>query len=854
MKEKHRFDDLTRSHVSQRGNQSDQGWRALFHVRSGDLNRVLRSLPIVLPLVAALLVLVLSAVNMRIYHQQALDALELQAEGYALGMNRFFEKLKEDARIALASLDGETQNAVFNIPDASVAKLVRLGSLGIADKDNPEIEKLRHVERDMLRRSLDLQGPILDAYSDGTRWTLSLAQPVEGIGVLLVSYPEQIIRRELSRFIAGEPSALSLRFNVKGGWRDVAVVGEVNTQESVTTQAPLKDPQWAVQVGVGEWVYSTWIFRNLWLYVVAIIALAAVCLQLILALHRMRQRRLAMRRNAAKLVEERISQDEQEQDFLASVFSEGRARADESGVKPKPTPPAEDSLADETADETAEGINEASIEDDEFLDVLEVPDGAAASRPVANTPTTPAIQAGADFPGEIFRAYDIRGHADAQLTSELCRSIGLAVGAELKRRKQSCVLVARDGRNSSPRIRDALVDGLLNSGIDVTDLGAVPTPLMHFATHELAVENGLMITGSHNGRECNGVKLVMQGKSLTEDDIHSLRSRIVEQRFAIVEGERGRYTNKSIADRYVERVCEDVVVARRLKVVVDGANGITGPIAPRVFQALGCVVEPLYCELDGDFPNHDPDPTQAVNLHALQAAVRAKRADVGIAFDGDGDRVVFVTSTGEAVYPDEALMMLAKDVVARNPGATVVYDVKCSSHVPLVVSEAGGVPVMCRSGHSYVKSAVEDTGALLGGEFTGHIFVRERWYGFDDGIYVAARMLELLSLSSKKLHQMLASLPASISTPELLVATDERQKFVIIEQLKAGNYFADAQLNMLDGIRAEFPYGWGLVRASNTGPALSLRFEADTEDNLVKIQKLFRQAIKHVDPTLAPGF
>jgi phosphomannomutase/phosphoglucomutase len=363
-----------------------------------------------------------------------------------------------------------------------------------------------------------------------------------------------------------------------------------------------------------------------------------------------------------------------------------------------------------------------------------------------------------------------------------------------------------------------------------------------------------MITGSHNGREYNGIKIVMQGKSLTEDGIHSLRNRIVEQGFAITEGQRGRYGNKSVADRYVERVCEDVVVARRLKVVVDAANGIAGPIAPRVFQALGCSVEPLYCELDGDFPNHDPDPTRPGNLHALQAAVRAKRADLGIAFDGDGDRVVFVTSTGEVVYPDQVLMVLAQDVVARHPGATVVYDVKCSSHVAQVVSEAGGIPLMCRSGHSYVKHQLETSKAQLGGEFTGHIFLSERWYGFDDGIYVAARMLELLSLSPKKLHQILDTLPASVSTPELLVETDDSHKFVIIGQLKAGDYFADAELNLLDGIRAEFPFGWGLVRASNTCPALSLRFEADTADNLAKIQAEFRQALNTVDPTLVLGF
>lgn len=840
-KRRHRFDDLSTAGIMERHQRPESGWRGLLQVRRSDMNRLLLSLPIMLPLLAGLMVLALSAVTMRMYHQEAEAALALKAEGYALGMDRFLNRLKDEAVAASASGAEEAAAPAAN------ATLIRLGPLGIADRDNRALDELRHIERDMLRRSLSQDGPVLDAYREGKVWEISIAQPVAGVGVLLVSYPEQVFQRELGRLSgSGGEVGLALRFNILGNWYTVAARGDVSAsaENSVRVQAPLSDATWAVQVSMGEWAYDRWIYRNLWLYAVTLVAFAAVFLQFVLALHRLRLRRLALRRNAARSAADSASADDREQDLIASAFSRAAAAGSIA-----PNSEQTDDPASQTSGAEADDAAEPYDEDDDFLDVLAEPESDAPA------PVSVSLEEVApDFEADVFRAYDIRGIADTQLTPDLCRNIGLAIGAELKQRKQSRVLVARDGRNSSPRIRDALVEGLLNSGIDVTDLGAVPTPLMHFATHDLGVGNGLMITGSHNGRDCNGVKLVMEGQSLTEEGIHSLRDRISAQRFVAADGQRGRYDNKSIADAYVERVCADVVVARRLKVVVDAANGITGPIAPRVYQALGCSVEPLYCELDGDFPNHDPDPTRPGNLHALQAAVRAKRADIGIAFDGDGDRVVFVTSTGDMVYPDQALMILAQDVVARNPGATIVYDVKCSGKLQHVVSDAGGIPVMCRSGHSYVKRQVEESQAQLGGEFTGHIFLRERWYGFDDGIYVGARMLELLSLSPKKLHQMIELLPESVATPELLVDTDDRQKFVIMEQLKAGDYFANAQLNMLDGIRAEFPFGWGLVRASNTGPALSLRFEADSEDNLAKIQAYFRRALSNVDPTLTLGF
>lgn len=827
MSRRHRFNDFSMGGIRRRRSADEREppdrWRALFQVRRGDMLRLLRTLPVLLPLVATVLVLALSVLNTRLFHLRAVEAMETRAAHYARGMDSFFAELGNDVSVAAAQLAEQPKlDAASLLPEVDSVRLVPLGPLGIADKDNRALDGLRHIERDLLRRALEAKGPVLDAYRAGQGWVYSIASPVPGHGALLVNYGESVLIRALAELAGGEPVRVELNLNVHGNWHTTVQRGQVEASPA-RGRARLDEKNWAVTVILSDFSYQQWFDRNLWLYLVALVAAVATLLQFLLALYRLRLHRLEEPVSLSERVaRERADTDDWEKSLINTAFAEAEKA--------------------ETASDTANAEPGAS---DDYLEVRPANAPAAAPPPVVTE---------GHFDEHIFRAYDIRGVADTQLGPDICRDIGLAIAAELKARKQSRVLLARDGRNSSPRIRDAVVEGLLGSGIDVTDLGAVPTPVMHFATHELGIGNGVMITGSHNARECNGIKLVMENRSLTEEAIHGLRDRIRERRFVEAGASRGRYENKSLAERYIERICEDVVVARRLKVVVDAANGITGPIAPRVFQALGCVVEPLYCELDGDFPNHDPDPTRPGNLNALQAAVRAKRADLGVAFDGDGDRVVFVTANGDMVYPDQALMILAQDVVARNPGAAVVFDVKCSKHLHRVVSEAGGLPVMCRSGHSYVKNQVEASQAQLGGEFTGHIFIRDRWYGFDDGIYVAARMLELLAMNAAKLHQLLEQLPASVATPELLVEADDNQKFVIMEQLAQGEHFAGAELNRLDGIRAEYPYGWGLVRASNTGPALSLRFEADTQENLEKIQSQFRAALNRVAPSLTIGF
>ncbi|MBB3048762.1 phosphomannomutase/phosphoglucomutase [Litorivivens lipolytica] len=822
MSNRFRISDLDAGGTVGRRETQPEGWRALLAVRRGDVPGFLRSLSFLLPAVTLIVLLLLSLLNTRYHHEQVMGSLESHVETSARQADAYLNdlsKLVEGAAERLA--DGGAEAPSTYLPNAEQIRVIPFTSLGIADRNNKALEALRHLERDLLRRAVEQQQLILDAFGGDNGWQLHFAQAIDPGRVLLATFSVSALQAGLSRSANPEVIKTELLYRQHGGWKSLASRGQASAS-GAQAEMLLRDA-WLVRVTMDESRYQTLTRRNLPLYTVAVIALLATFSQFIIGLLQLQlQRRSAQREAEARA--RAAAQADAHQDKLIRAAFDHREQEDEPVLE----------------------LNSGSF--DEVLDSLDLSDDLDDSDAFIGGVTTAV-----EVEDTIFRAYDIRGIADLELTSDVCREIGKALGSELIEQKQRVTLVARDGRNSSPRIRDALVEGLRWSGVAVVDLGAVPTPVMQFATRELGIGNGLMVTGSHNGREYNGIKMVIRGSSLTEEAIFGLRERIRAQSYieAAVPGE---YSNRSIVDEYIDRIKSDVVVARRLKVVVDAANGVTGPVAPRVFQALGCMVEPLFCELDGDFPNHEPDPTRPGNLSALQAAVKAKRADLGIALDGDGDRVVFVTGEGDTVYPDQALMLLAQDVIARNPGAPVVYDVKCSSHLPRMINEAGGLPIMCRSGHSYVKNQIQESGALLGGEFTGHIFFRERWYGFDDGMYVAARMLEFLSLSAMRLHEHVERLPQSVVTPELSVPSDEVQKFVIIEQLKSTNFFEGAEVSTLDGLRVEYPHGWGLVRASNTGPALSLRFEADNAGQLANIQARFRDALRAVDPTLALDF
>ena len=456
-----------------------------------------------------------------------------------------------------------------------------------------------------------------------------------------------------------------------------------------------------------------------------------------------------------------------------------------------------------------------------------------------------------NIPTNIFRAYDIRGIVETHLTPEVVYSIGLAIGSEALAQQQTKIIVGRDGRLSGPTLSKALIKGLLATGCDVVDIGMVPTPVVYFATNILDTRSGIMVTGSHNPADYNGLKIVLNGKTLSETSIRALYDRVLNQDF--VSGH-GHYTQTEVTTQYLERIAQDIQVKRRLKIVVDCANGIPGALVPQLFEKLNCDVIPLYCDVDGRFPNHHPDPTQLENMQDLIAAVKKHGADVGLGFDGDGDRLGVVTNEGELIWPDRQMMLYAEDILARNPGSAIVFDVKCSSHLAAHVTKHGGQPIMWKTGHSLVKNKMRETGALLAGEMSGHIFFKERWYGFDDALYTGARLLEILSQRDGSCHEVFQTIPNSVNTPELKITVSDEAKFELMEKLIQQTHFKGANIINVDGLRVEFKHGWGLVRASNTTPCLVVRFEAQDDASLETVQAVFREQLLAVDNSLELPF
>ncbi len=454
----------------------------------------------------------------------------------------------------------------------------------------------------------------------------------------------------------------------------------------------------------------------------------------------------------------------------------------------------------------------------------------------------------------IFKAYDIRGVVGRTLDDELVHDIGRAIGSEAALQGLTSVAVARDGRLSGAGFAAALARGLRAVGIDVIDAGMVPTPLLYFTAQRLAAGSGVMVTGSHNPPEYNGFKIMLGGVTLAGDSIQRLRTRIVSGDFHR-SARAGAYTAIDPVADYVREITDGVRPVRSLRVVVDCGNGVAGAVAPQLLRALGCEVIEMYCEVDGHFPNHHPDPSQPENLEDLIAAVAAHGADIGFAFDGDGDRLGVIDGEGRVIWPDRQMMLYAADVLSRCPGAPIIFDVKCSRHLERVIREQGGEPVMSRTGHSLIKAKLKELDAPLAGEMSGHIFFRERWYGFDDALYTAARLLEILARDARPPHEIFAELPDTVSTPELRIDFDEEgENHRFMERFLADPRFDGARIVTIDGLRAEFTDGWGLVRASNTTPSLILRFEADNEDALERIQEAFRRALRAVDTGVSLPF
>ena len=750
--------------------------------------------------------------SQRLSHELATSQAQLLNDWVQQLQQRLGAAASDPALADAANTDASAQAALLQrgFPEALTLRLIPLGPLGIASLNGAGLRN--NIEADMLRRISDGSSIAPEAYQVEKNWLISFAQPIVvgdnqyASAALLLTVPATHVEQLLARHLnARGASTLLQQFGNQA--RAVAGAGKGDAEPYRQLQ-PLGVAQWRLQFTPASSWLQQWRASPLPLWLLLGFCAAAMGIGALLCASDLRR---ALARNLKALG------GNQALDLpgFAALRQQLQRRPD-----PGPAPAA-------------------------IAVSAPPPSAPAPALQVVEEPDVPVI------PDTIFRAYDIRGIAEQQLTDDIVYQIGRAIGSEAADRDQREIIVARDGRASSPRIATALIRGLRDSGRDVIDIGMVPTPLLYFATHQLGTGSGVMVTGSHNPAEYNGLKIMLAGATLADQAILALRDRIRQGRLSAGEGD---CREAQINDAYVDYVINDVAIAQPLKVVIDAGSGVTGIIAPRLFQELGCEVIPLYCEVDPTFPHHHPDPTIAANLTDLVQLVRENSADLGIAFDGDGDRVGVVTASGQIVPADRLLMVLAQDVVSRNPGADVLFDVKCSRSLNSVISSCGGRPIMWKSGHSFMKEKMAETGALLGGEFSGHIFFNERWFGFDDGMYASARLVEILSTTDPDLDRQLAALPAAVSTPELKLETDEQAKFEIIGRLVDSGEFGDGKLTTLDGLRVDFPDGWGLVRASNTTPSLTLRFEADDENALRRIQSLFKDQLAAIDPRLHFGF
>jgi len=448
---------------------------------------------------------------------------------------------------------------------------------------------------------------------------------------------------------------------------------------------------------------------------------------------------------------------------------------------------------------------------------------------------------------DIFRAYDIRGVVENALTPDAVRQIGQAFATEALSQNQKTVVIGRDGRLSSPELTQCLSEGLRAGGCDVIDVGMVPTPVLYYATHKLKTGTGIMVTGSHNPPQYNGLKMLIDGNTLYGDGIKSLYHMIVEDR--VNKGE-GTHTEVNVVPDYLDTIVNDIKLDKPLNIAVDCGNGVAGVLATELFTRLGCNVTELFCDVDGTFPNHHPDPSKPENLLDLQNAMRENSLDIGLAFDGDGDRVGILDDEQNILWADRQMMLYAEDVLKRKPGALILYDIKSTTNLKTYIENNGGEPLMWKTGHSFIKAKMKETGAELAGEMSGHRFFKERWFGFDDGLYSAARMLEIVSQRDESSSKIFAALPDSFNTPELQINFEEGEHYKFMDKFINEAKFGDADTTTIDGIRVNYPEGWGLIRPSNTTPCLVLRFEANDEDTLSQIQNTFREQLLAVDSGL----
>ncbi|MEZ5523564.1 MAG: phosphomannomutase/phosphoglucomutase [Pseudomonadales bacterium] len=768
---------------------------------------------------------------------------------------------------ALTALE---QQLLDSLPNLIGIRLIRVGEQILT----PAQTGLSFPEIDMVNRASRNQSVSAEAHPLNQQRVIRLASRVKEsdnspiIGVIIATYSMDVISQQLSLFNTANGSMkIEQTYSGKKPQSFFQYGGNFNSEQPVLT-VPLQNPLWQISFQPSIQLAKANNLSPIAFWTPIGIALGIVLISILYAYTRLRN---SVRNDAISLVNycRQLIQDDAGRlpNFRLSLFHSmaktltitDREQVLEEKVAPKQAPqqpadnePPSASEAMQVNDSLHAELDEEDLLDLDLVGAEDNDSPPSAFEANATSQAAPAPQpVHRDIPASIFRAYDIRGIIGDTLDTDIAYRIGQAVGSEATAQGESGVVVGADGRLSSPELSAALIQGIRDSGQDVINVGMVPTPLVYFATQCMEAKSGVMITGSHNPADYNGFKIVIAGKTLANEEIQALYQRIMTNDFSHGHGE---LDDVDIVEHYIEHVNNDIALAKPLRVVVDCGNGVASVVAPRLLEDIGCTVIPLYCEVDGTFPNHHPDPGKPENLQDLINAVAEHNADIGLAFDGDGDRLGVVTNAGSIIWPDRLMMLFAKDVASRNPGADIIYDVKCSRRLAGLISSYGGRPIMWKTGHSLIKAKMAETGALLAGEMSGHIFFKERWFGFDDGIYSAARLLEIVGSETVDSETLFEAFPDDISTPELNVNVTEDNKFSLIEQLKQRADFNGADVSTIDGIRADFENGWGLVRASNTTPVLVLRFGAEDETVLSDIQAHFKRELLAIAPELEIPF
>jgi phosphomannomutase/phosphoglucomutase len=744
-------------------------------------------------------------------------------------------------------------------PEVVSLRVIPIGDLGTADFSGGNRGLRNHIEVDLVRRASEAEEIKPESYKFEGTWLTSLAALVkhpridDHWAVIIVTLENDQLSRELKSLDgANGKFALEQSYNDAAGkkkWHAIASSGSAAAGAN-TRFADIPDTAWRVSFSPSDVLIGELSINRTPLYIVLGVILVALlaCVSTILLLFPKRLGTEIDRVISASDRKSLLTLTIPELVSIAKQLRRATLRAlRESNSSSWDIPKAEvETIGSQNSDFIDPLYQSKTMldQDDEVVDL----DLDLNSDDASNTSSAKKEVA---IPEHIFRAYDIRGNAETELTDELIADIGSAIGSIAGDMGEQSLIVGCDGRISTPRIKSALVRAIMESGRDIIDIGLVPTPLLYFATRHMSCRSGVMITGSHNPADHNGLKIVLNQQTIAAGGIQEVRDRVKSGSFTTGNG---RIIREDIVPAYMEAVLQDIAIAVPLKIVVDASNGATGDIAPKLLEELGCEVERLNCKVDGQFPGHPPDTSNEDNLADLANKVVEINADFGVAFDGDGDRLAVVTPTGQIVRSDVLLMLYAQDVVSRNPGADVVFDVKCSRQLSKLITQHGGRPVLWKTGHAFMKEKMQETGALLGGEFSGHMFFGERWYGFDDGIYAAGRLAEILSTHGESLDDSIAKFLTTVNTPEIIIPVADDYKFELVEKIINSADFSAGKVNTMDGIRVDFSNGWGLVRASNTGPALTARFEADTQENLEIIQDEFRAQIALIDPNIALNF